>query len=245
MDYNFVKYYFTCFLLLTGMLVILPIRPGYGQSDKPNIILILADDLGWNDVGFHGGIAKTPNIDRLADESLELSHFYVAPICTHTRAGMLTGRYPIRFGLMRAVIPPWRTHCLPPQEETLPEMLARGGYANRAVLGKWHLGHSDPKYHPLNQGFTSFYGAYNGSIDYFTHKREGELDWHRDFEPSYDEGYVTELPTDEAVDYIHRHKDDTTPFFLYLPYTAPHSPQQVCIFKPQIPMIMNICTYLI
>lgn len=218
-------------LLLAGVLICPLVNTSYGQdkqdSDKPNIILILADDLGWNDVGFHGGTPKTPNIDRLAEQSLELSRFYVAPICTPTRAGLLTGRYPIRFGMMRAVIPPWRTYGLPPEEETLPEMLARGGYVNRAVLGKWHLGHSDPKYHPLNQGFTYFYGAYNGAIDYFTHKREGELDWHRDFEPNYDKGYVTDLLTDEAVAYINRHKDDTAPFFLYLPYTAPHSPQQV------------------
>lgn len=214
---------------VAGLILIFSAKSSNGQnrqSERPNIIFILADDLGWSDVGFHGGIPKTPNIDRLADQSLELSNFYVAPICTPTRAGLMTGRYPIRFGLMRAVIPPWRIHGLPPEEETLPEMLARGGYANRAAMGKWHLGHSDPKYHPLNQGFTYFYGAYNGAIDYFTHKRQGELDWHRDFEPSYEEGYVTKLITDEAVAYIDRHKDDTAPFFLYLPYTAPHSPQQ-------------------
>lgn len=224
------KYYFVS-LLLISVFVFSFVGIGCAQqeqhTEKPNIIFILADDLGWNDVGFHGGVPKTPNIDRLAEQSLELSRFYVAPICTPTRAGIMTGRYPIRFGMMRAVIPPWRTYGLPPEEETLPEMLSRGGYANRAALGKWHLGHSDPKYHPLNQGFTYFYGAYNGALDYFTHKREGELDWHRNFEPNYDEGYVTDLLTKEAVSYVKRHKEDSSPFFLYLPYTAPHAPQQV------------------
>jgi arylsulfatase B len=222
------KYYFVSLLLIIAF-ICSSVETSYAQqqhAEKPNIIFILADDLGWNDVGFHGGVPKTPNIDRLAEQSLELSRFYVAPICTPTRAGIMTGRYPIRFGMMRAVIPPWRKYGLPPKEETLPEMLGRGGYANRAALGKWHLGHSDPKYHPLNQGFTYFYGAYNGALDYFIHKREGELDWHQDFEPNYDEGYVTDLLTNEAVSYIKRHKDDSSPFFLYLPYTAPHAPQQ-------------------
>lgn len=196
-----------------------------GLSRKPNIVLILADDLGWDDVGYHGGAPRTPNIDAIASEGLQLDRFYACPICSPTRASLLTGRYPIRDGLMRAVIPPWRKKGLPPAEETIAEMLGKGGYKHRACLGKWHLGHSDPKYHPLNQGFTYFYGCYNGAVDYFTHKRDGELDWHRNFEPSYDEGYITDLLSDEAVRFIEQSKDDA-PFFLYLPYTAPHVPKE-------------------
>lgn len=196
------------------------------HDDNPNIILILADDLGWNDVGYHGGAPKTPNIDSLANEGLQLDRFYTCPICSPTRSCLLTGRYSIRFGLMGAVIPPWRKRGLPPEEETIAEMLAKGGYQSRAALGKWHLGLSDRKYHPLNQGFTYFNGCYNGAINYFTHQRAGELDWHRNFQPCYDEGYVTHLLTNEATRFIRNNKDDS-PFFLYLPYTAVHSPQQV------------------
>lgn len=113
----------------------------------PNIVIIVADDLGWADVSFHGGEIKTPNIDRIAKEGAELDRFYVCPVCSPTRAGLLTGRYPIRFGLMRAVIPPWRDFGLDTSEVTLPEVLAKAGYKHRGIFGKWHLGHSRIKYH--------------------------------------------------------------------------------------------------
>lgn len=196
------------------------------RQRQPNIILILADDMGWNDVGYHGGAPQTPNIDSLASDGMQLDRFYVCPICSPTRACLMTGRYSIRFGLMRSVIPPWRNYGLPTDEETLAEMLGKGVYQNRTCFGKWHLGLSDRKCHPLNQGFTNFYGCYNGAIDYFTHKRAGELDWHQNFKPSYDEGYATNLLSNEAVHFIDENKD-APPFFLYLPYTAVHSPQEV------------------
>ncbi len=92
---------------------------------------------------------------------------------------MLTGRYPIRFGMQRAVCRPFLDEGVPPEEETIPEMLAQAGYSARAAIGKWHVGHAFERFHPLNQGFSFFYGHYNGNIDYFTHLREGQLDWHR------------------------------------------------------------------
>ncbi len=156
------------------------------EPAKPNIVIIVADDLGWGDVGFHGSQIKTPNIDTLAETGIVLDRFYVAPVCTPTRAGLLTGKYPNRFGVREVVIPPWRDFGIAPEEVFLPEELARAGYKNRAIIGKWHLGHSSRKYYPLNQGFTHFYGHLNGAIDYFTHEREGELDWHNDWESSYD-----------------------------------------------------------
>lgn len=110
---------------------------------KPNIILILADDLGYADVGYHGSDIQTPNIDQLANEGVRLENFYVTPMCSPTRAGLLTGRYPIRFGMMRAVLPPQRHYGLDPNEDMLPEMLARSGYAYRAAIGKWHLGKAE------------------------------------------------------------------------------------------------------
>jgi arylsulfatase B len=194
-------------------------------TKKPNIIIILADDLGWGDVGFHGSDIKTPYLDQLANEGVVLNRYYTAPVCSPTRAGLLTGRYPNRFGLRETVVPPWSDFGVDTLEEYIPQMLAQAEYKNRAVLGKWHLGHASPKYLPLNRGFTHFYGHYNGAIDYFTHKREGELDWHNDNETSYDQGYATDLISDEAVKCIRNYSKEA-PFFLYVAYNAPHSPLQ-------------------
>ncbi len=193
---------------------------------KPNIVLLLADDLGWRDVSFHGGEIATPNIDRIAAEGVELTRFYVHPVCSPTRAGLITGRYPIRFGSMRAVYPPWREGGLDPSETTIADILAQAGYEHRGVFGKWHLGHSNVKYHPLRRGFTEFLGHYNGAIDYFTHEREGVLDWHTGYETNHDEGYSTDLIADAAAGFIQSHAADPTPFFLYVPFNAPHSPFQ-------------------
>lgn len=193
-------------------------------SKRPNIIIILADDLGWGDVGFHGSNIKTPNIDRLAKEGVVLNRYYTAPVCSPTRAGLMTGRYPNRFGLRATVVPPWSSFGVDTSEEYIPSMLAQAGYTNRAVLGKWHLGHASRAYLPLQRGFTHFYGHYNGALDYFTHLREGELDWHNDEETSHDKGYSTDLISDEAVRCIQQYK--SAPFFLYVAYNAPHGPLQ-------------------
>jgi len=195
-------------------------------AERPNIVVLVADDLGWADVSFHGEQIKTPNIDRLVSEGTELSRFYVCPVCSPTRAGLMTGRYPIRYGLMRAVIPPWRRGGLDLSEATLPQVLAAAGYRHRGIFGKWHLGHSDIRYHPLRRGFTEFVGHYNGAIDYFTHQREGELDWHRGHESNHDEGYSTDLIADAAAAFINRHAKEDAPFLCYVPFNAPHSPLQ-------------------
>jgi len=200
-------------------------RGGHGTRKPPNIVLIVADDLGWNNVGYHGGVARTPHIDRLAREGVELDRFYVAPLCSPTRAGLMTGRHPLRFGVGCTVITPWRKHGVPHDERIIPEVLARAGYTRRGCIGKWHLGHSHVRYHPLSHGFTDFYGCYNGAIDYFTHQRENELDWHRGHRPAREAGYATHLISKEAVAFIEGCSADE-PFFLYVPYTAPHSPLQ-------------------
>ncbi|HXH98841.1 MAG TPA: sulfatase-like hydrolase/transferase [Sphingobacteriaceae bacterium] len=211
---------------ITVFFIILFPLCSFSQPDKkPNIIIILADDLGWGDVGYHGSDIKTPNIDRLAKEGIELNRYYTAAVCSPTRAGLMTGRYPDRFGLRTTVIPPWSSFGVNTNEVFLPEMLEKAGYKNRAMLGKWHLGHADLKYHPLKRGFTHFYGHLNGAIDYFTHEREGELDWHNDFKPSYDKGYSTDLLTNEAVKNIKSYNGQS-PFFIYLAYNAPHGPLQ-------------------
>ncbi|MCZ6793449.1 MAG: sulfatase-like hydrolase/transferase [Planctomycetota bacterium] len=195
------------------------------KAEKPNIVVILADDLGWSDVGYHGGPIRTPHIDRLAREGVELDRFYSCPMCSPTRAGLLTGRYPIRYGLARAVIPPWRDFGLDTTEVTLPEALARAGYRHRGIFGKWHLGHRRAKWHPLARGFTRFRGHYNGAIDYFTHERDGERDWHVDYEPSDEKGYSTELIARAAGRFIEKHAADG-PFLCYVPFNAPHGPFQ-------------------
>lgn len=195
------------------------------QPSKPNIVIILADDLGWGDVGFHGSSIQTPCLDQLVDEGVELSRFYTSPISSPSRAGLLTGRYPNRFGFRQAVIPPWRKDGLDVKEETIANLLERNGYKNRAVIGKWHLGHTYKEHYPMNRGFTHFYGHLNGAIDYFTHEREGELDWHNDWNSCYDKGYATELLTQEAVKCIQNYSKEG-PFFLYIAYNAPHSPFQ-------------------
>ncbi|MDF3077633.1 MAG: arylsulfatase [Sphingobacteriaceae bacterium] len=210
---------FICFLLLLPMF-------SFGQTKKPNIIIILADDLGWGDVGYHGSSIKTPNIDQLAGEGVNLTRYYTAPICSPTRAGLMTGRYPNRVGIRDATIPPWSDFGVPTSEEFLPQMLAQAGYKNRALIGKWHLGHETLQYHPMRRGFTHFYGHLNGAIDYFTHKREGEVDWQNDYLPSKDKGYSTNLLTAEAVKCISKYSKDKAPFMMYVAYNAPHGPLQ-------------------
>jgi arylsulfatase A-like enzyme len=193
-------------------------------ADKPNILILLADDMGFADVGFNGGKKiQTPNLDRLAAQGVTLTDFRACPMCSPTRAGLLTGRYPLRFGLMKAVLPPWSDYGLPSEEKTLPELLAPAGYEQRGIIGKWHLGHARKEFLPLTHGFTFFYGHYNGAIDYFTHEREGELDWHRNDATSRDKGYSTDLLGAEAARFIH---DAPTgkPWLLYVPFNAPHSP---------------------
>jgi arylsulfatase B len=198
-------------------------------KDKPNILIIVADDLGFGDVGFHGSDIKTPNIDRIAKDGVELDNFYSCPMCSPTRAGLMTGRYPLRFGLMRAVVPPYRVFGLSTEEETIAEMVEKAGYSYRGITGKWHLGHHQQKWLPTNRGFTFFEGCHNGAIDYFTHIRNGEPDWHENDQPSSKQGYSTDLIGQAAVGFIES-VPENEPFFLYVPFNAPHSPFQA---KPE------------
>ena len=210
------------------LLLSIGIEAQINKSKKPNIILIVADDLGWNDVSFNGSEISTPSIDSLAKEGITLKRFYVSPKCSPTRAGLLTGTYPDRFNLRGYVYSTHYKGGVPTDLTTLPEMLEKGGYTERAAFGKWHLGHSHHKYHPISQGFTSFYGHYNGAIDYYSHLRDGELDWHRDDKPCFDKGYSTDLIGSEVVKFI-SNADTQSPFFAYVAFNAPHSPMQAKI----------------
>ena len=148
------------------------------QQQRPNIIMILADDLGNADLGYRGSDIKTPNIDQLAKGGVRLESFHGMPVCTPARAALMTGRYPMRYGLQTLVIFPNHTYGLPTDERTLPQALKEAGYST-AMVGKWHLGHADKKFWPQNRGFDHFYGNTVGEVDYFTHKRAGIVDWQR------------------------------------------------------------------
>ncbi len=194
------------------------------DAQRPNFIYLLADDLGYTDVGWHGDEIRTPHLDALANGGAKLEQFYVQPVCSPTRAALMTGRYPMRHGLQVGVVRPWAQYGLPLEERTLPAALKEAGYET-AIAGKWHLGHFRPEYLPTRRGFDHQYGHYNGALDYFTHIRDGGFDWHRDDKVSRDEGYSTVLLGDEAVQRI-RERDKSKPFFLYVPFNAVHTPLQ-------------------
>lgn len=193
-------------------------------ASKPDIVFLLIDDLGFADCGFNGGQQiKTPNIDRLAKAGAILEHHYVQPVCSPTRSTLLTGRYPTRTGVY-SIVTPHAAWGLPLAERTLPQALREAGYATH-IVGKWHLGEFAPAYLPLARGFDHHYGHYFGAIDYFTHLRGKDVDWHRDGQPSADEGYSTYLLRDEACRIIERQPKDR-PLFLYVPFNGVHSPFQ-------------------
>ena len=191
----------------------------------PNVVYVVSDDQGWKDVGFHGSDIRTPNLDALAKGGAKLEQLYAQPMCTPSRAALMTGRYPHRYGLQTLVIPSAGTYGLATDEWLLPQALKEAGYST-AIVGKWHLGHADKKYWPNQRGFDHQYGPLLGEIDYFTHSAHGTRDWFRDGKPVKEDGYVTELLGDDAVKLIQK-QDPAKPLFLYLAFTAPHSPYQV------------------
>ena len=200
------------------------VAPAWAQQQKPNIVIILADDLGNADLGYRGSDIKTPNIDKLANEGVRLEAFYGMPVCTPSRAELMTGRYAMRYGLQTLVIFPSHGYGLPTDERTLPQALKEAGYETEMV-GKWHLGHADKKYWPQNRGFDHFYGNLVGEVDYFTKERGGIIDWQRDGKFLKEDGYFTTLIGNEAVNIIKRH-DVSKPLFLYVASLAPHAPYQ-------------------
>jgi arylsulfatase A len=184
---------------------------------RPNIVLILADDLGYGDLGgYNGGLSQTPALDALATEGLCLSqHYSASPVCAPARASLLTGRYPHRTGAidtleMRGL------DRLALRETTIADLVRRAGYAT-GLVGKWHNGALDARYHPNRRGFDEFAGFSGGWQPYFNWRldRNGT-------ETRTDGRYLTDVFTDEAVDFIRRHARE--PFFLYLAYSAPHFP---------------------
>ncbi len=220
---------------------------------RPNIVFIMADDMGWNQPGFNGGVPNvTPNLNRLAAEGMRLNEFYTHSVCAPTRAAFLTGRYAFRtwsdwrsedfgkpsylakLGLELAYNergePTKRIHALDTHERTIAEALKEAGYFT-ALLGKWHLGEWLPEHLPMGQGFDHQYGHYAWGIDYYTKTivhnapaRFAVYDWHRNQRPVNEDGYTTDLIAAEAEKIIAERRNEDRPFFLYLAFNAVHGP---------------------
>lgn len=187
----------------------------------PNILVIVADDLGWNDVGWHGSEILTPHLDKLAAGGLRLEQHYVTPMCSSTRCGLLSGRYPSRYGLLGAT----NNQVFPFGKVTLATALASSGY-HTAITGKWHLG-SRPETGPLKFGFHESHGSLAGGVDQYGHfYKDGphRRTWHRNDEYFEEEGHATDLFTREAIRQIETPRDE--PWFVYVAFTAVHIPLQ-------------------
>ncbi|MGC6499967.1 MAG: arylsulfatase B [Henriciella sp.] len=195
--------------------------------DRPNIIFVMVDDMGWNDLGYQGSEILTPNIDELAASGLKLNRMYAYPICSPTRAALMTGQNPIRYGVDG---PMENDAQLDASLTLLPEYLKAEGY-DTWLVGKWHLGMGDVAAMPQNRGFDHFYGHLGGFIDFYTHVYFGGLDWQRNGTSVREEGFATQLLTNEAIKLISEGRSDN-PFFMFLSYNAPHTPLQ---YPPSTP----------
>ncbi|XOV91024.1 MAG: sulfatase-like hydrolase/transferase [Bacteroidota bacterium] len=199
------------------------------ETDYPNIIFILADDLGYGDLGgYFGGKANTPNINQLAREGMLFTDFHSnGPMCSPTRASLMTGRYPHRLGIESALPTNWDDEGIGSdenkQEKTIAQYLKDVGYRT-AIYGKWHLGKA-PSANPVLHGFDEFRGLTCGSGDYFSKMdRNGYKDWWHNDQLEFQEGYATHVITKNATDFIADNKDN--PFFMYVAYSAIHFPWQ-------------------
>ena len=210
-----------CALLLTS--VPGTAWPSAPQVHPPNLVLVLADDLGWNDLGYHGSEIRTPTIDRLAKGGVRLNRLYAYPACTQTRGAILSGERMLTLGLIEPT-PPWSSAGLPLGIATLADDLREAGYATWKV-GKWHLGEFFAEQSPNARGFAHFYGFLGGEINHYTHSLHSRLDWQRNGSSVDEAGYVADLLTAEAIRLLENHPAGK-PFFLDLSYSLPHTPLQ-------------------
>jgi N-acetylgalactosamine-6-sulfatase len=238
-------------LVLTGVLACAGGAASAPAADsaKPNIVLIIADDLGYGDLGCYGcPDIRTPNLDKLAAEGVRFTNYYAnGPECSPTRTALMTGRYQQRVGGLECAIGTGNvgryddairlaeTHDLglPTSETTIVQLLKEAGYA-AAGFGKWHLGY-EPKFSPIQHGFDHFFGPLGGGVDYYFHcEWDGTHMLYENDRPAFRQGYMTDLITDGAIRFLAA-QDGSKPFFLYLPYTAPHNPLQGPGEKPARP----------
>ena len=192
-------------------------------ESKPNIVIILADDLGWRDVGYNFSEIRTPNIDRLARDGIRLNRFYVQPTCSPTRAALLTGKAPLRLGVLNPLSKN-NLRGLPIDEKTLADYLKATGYQT-ALVGKRHHGARDLAYHPNARGFDHFYGNLTGGVGYYDKVHGGGYDWQRNGVTLREEGYTTRLIAKEAARLIVK-RDPVKSLFLYVSFGAPHLPNE-------------------
>jgi arylsulfatase A len=199
---------------------------GCEENRQPNIILIMADDLGYGDLGCYGGDhAKTPHIDRLAENGIMFRDYHSnGAVCSPTRAALMTGRYQQRSGIEGVVTAAGHRHTgLSTDEYTIADYLGSKGYYT-GIIGKWHLGY-DTAFSPVNSGFHYFKGYVSGNIDYHSHiDQVGHYDWWLNKDTLQEEGYVTDLISKAAIEFIRDNRD--SPFFLYIAHEAPHYPFQ-------------------
>ncbi len=219
------------------------------RPSPPNIVLIIADDLGYGDLGCYGCTdTRTPALDRLATQGVRFTNYYAnAPECSPTRTALMTGRYQQRVGGLECAIGTGNVGRyddavrlagnhdlgLPPEQNVLIRGLKKAGYT-AVGFGKWHLGY-EPKFGPIKHGFDYFFGPLGGGVDYFYHcESTGVHMLYENQQPVRREGYMTDLITDGALRFLHR-QPATQPFLLYLPYTCPHTPIQHPDKKPPRP----------
>ena len=215
------------FATIFGLLLAVSIQPDAEAGDKPNVIFILVDDMGYGDVGPYGATdLQTPHLDRMAREGVKLTDNYAAaPVCTPTRIAFLTGRYQQRSGIEWAFAGAG-SPGLSTSETSVARMVKNNGYAT-GLMGKWHVGIT-PETGPNAHGFDEFFGFLGANIDFYTHREvipeRGLPDLYENGKPVKKDGYMTDLITERSVDFIERHAGK--PFFLFVSYNAPHWPFQ-------------------
>ncbi|XP_067658487.1 arylsulfatase B-like [Haliotis asinina] len=197
------------------------------SAQRPNIVFIVADDLGWNDLGFRNPDMKTPNIDQLATEGIIFENAYVQPLCSPSRAAFMSGMYPFHTGMQHSTIYPYQAVCVPLNYTFMPQELKKLGYATH-MIGKWHLGFCKWECTPTYRGFDTFFGYYTAFEDHFNHSTGQYLDYRDNRLPArnYSGEYSAFTFAQRAVDIIHRH-NVSQPLFMYLPYQNVHAPIQV------------------
>ena len=212
--------------LLISCLLLVPVS----AEERPNILLIVADDLGWADVPWRDDTVVAPTLRQLARTGVVLNQSYVQQVCTPSRAALLTGLYPFHLGRQHRALKPLRAGGVPTSFTLLPQLLKEQNYSTH-IIGKWHLGYCAWEYTPTWRGFDTFYGTYLGVLDHWTHTRDkyDGYDFRRNEEVVFNASgvYSTHLYTQEAVQLITEKQNSSQPFFLYLPYQALHAPLQV------------------
>ncbi|GFO01792.1 arylsulfatase j [Plakobranchus ocellatus] len=212
---------------------------------KPNIVVILSDDQGFHDIGYHGSEIATPHLDQLAAAGVKLENYYVQPVCSPTRSQLMTGRYQIHTGLQHRIIRPSQPYGLPLQYPTIADLLHDNGYSTHAI-GKWHLGFYKKEYTPLFRGFDTFYGILPGASDHYTYEQCDVFRGKNNMSESLDKvtfcgntlldmdqpvidangTFSTHLYTKKAIEVVEKAAQLDKPMFMYLSYQVPHSPIQ-------------------